>query len=206
MAIRVHRTAEVSENCEIGVDTTIWHHAQIREGVVIGKECIIGKGVYIDSDVRIGDRVKVQNYVSIFHGVSLENGVFIGPHVCFTNDLQPRAINPDGTLKAADDWALSKTIIKNGAAIGANATIRCGVTVGSWAMIGAGAVVTKNVPNHGLVYGNPAKLHSFVCACGAKLERALLQPEQSGDIVLMRCSQCQAEISIPLSEYDQLVK
>lgn len=203
MAIRIHPTAEISENCVIGIDTSIWHHAQIREGVVIGKECIIGKGVYIDSDVRIGDRVKIQNYVSIFHGVSLEDGVFVGPHVCFTNDLQPRAINPDGTLKAADDWVLSKTTIKFGAALGANATIRCGITVGSWAMVGAGSVVTKNVPDYGLVFGNPATLQGFVCFCGKRLEYMAIN--QDG-FVRAQCQTCAKQFEIDIKDWEALDK
>jgi len=136
MTIRIHPTAEVSPKAEIGEGTSIWHHSQVREGVRIGKDCILGKGVYVDAGVTLGDHVKIQNYVSVYHGVTIEDGVFIGPHVCFTNDLKPRAINPDGSLKAADDWVLSLTRIQRGAALGANSTIRCGITIGMWAMIG----------------------------------------------------------------------
>src|SRR5512139_3926573 len=135
MAVRIHPSAEVSEKARIGEGSSIWHHAQVREGARIGRNCIIGKGVYIDAGVSIGDNVKIQNYVSVYHGVTLEDGAFVGPHVCFTNDLRPRAINPDGSLKAADDWVLSLTRIRRGAALGANATIVCGVTVGAWAMV-----------------------------------------------------------------------
>lgn len=206
MTIRTHPTAEVNSKASIGQGTSIWNHVQVRENAVIGENCVLSKGVYIDFGVHIGDNVKIQNGISVYHGVTLEDGVFCGPHCVFTNDRQPRSINPDGSLKAADDWLLSKTLVRTGASIGAHATVVCGVTIGRWAMIGAGAVVTKDVPDYGLVYGNPAKLHGFVCPCGAKLERATLQSEQSGETVLMRCSQCQAEISISLSEYDQLVK
>src|SRR5574339_341906 len=136
MGIRIHPTAEVSDKAVIGEGASIWHHAQVREDVKIGRNSIIGKGVYVDAGVPIGDNVKIQNYVSVYHGVAIEDGVFIGPHVCFTNDLKPRAINPDGSLKAADDWVLSLTRIRRGAALGANATIRCGTTIGAWAMIG----------------------------------------------------------------------
>ena len=146
MTIRIHTSAEVSENAILGDGTSIWHQSQVREGAQIGQNCILGKGVYIDTGVSLGDNVKIQNYVSIFHGVTIEDGVFIGPHVCFTNDLRPRAINPDGTLKAADDWDLSETLIKHGAALGANSTVRCGVTIGEWAMVGSGSVITKDVP------------------------------------------------------------
>lgn len=170
MGIRIHPTAEVSEGSIIGDGSSIWHHAQVREGTNIGVNCIIGKGVYIDAGVTIGDNVKIQNYVSVYHGVALEDGVFVGPHVCFTNDLRPRAINPDGSLKATDDWVLSETLIRRGAALGANSTIRCGITVGEWAMVGAGSVVTRDVPAYGLVWGNPTRLQGFVCPCGEKLE------------------------------------
>lgn len=169
MAIRIHPTAEVSERASIGDGTSIWNNAQVREDAVIGKHCIIGKGVYIDAGVVIGDNVKIQNNVSVFHGVTIEDGVFIGPHVCFTNDMLPRAINPDGTLKSAQDWMVVNTVVRYGASIGANATIVCGVTIGMWAMVGAGSVVTKDVPDHGLVYGNPATLRGYVCKCGQKL-------------------------------------
>ena len=151
MTVNIHSTAEVSDGAQLGPGTRVWHHAQVREGAQIGKDCIIGKGVYVDAGVIIGDNVKIQNYVSVYHGVAIESGVFIGPHVCFTNDLKPRAINPDGTLKAGDDWVLSRTLIRFGAAIGANSTIRCGITIGRWAMIGAGSVVAQDVPDYGVI-------------------------------------------------------
>ncbi len=109
--------------------------------------------------------------MSVYHGVTIDDGVFIGPHVCFTNDLRPRAINPDGSLKAADDWILSLTHIRQGAALGANSTIRCGITIGMWAMIGSGSVVTKDFPDYSLAWGNPARLHGFVCPCGERLTK-----------------------------------
>ena len=116
MPIRIHPTAEVSDAAQIGEGTSIWHHAQVREGAQIGVNCIIGKGVYIDAGVSLGDNVKIQNYVSVYHGVTIEDGVFVGPHVCFTNDLYPRAVNPDGSLKDPDDWVLGETLIRAGAA------------------------------------------------------------------------------------------
>jgi len=186
MPVRIHPTAEVSNNVKIGEGTSVWHHAQIREGVKIGKNCIIGKGVYVDAEVPIGDNVKIENYVSVYHGVAIEGGVFVGPHVCFTNDMCPRAVNPDGSIKGATDWALSKTLIKTGAAIGANSTIRCGITIGEWAMVGAGSVVTHDVPAHGLVYGNPARLHGFVCACGGFLKKE----SQRDTIITTKCQEC----------------
>ncbi len=194
MSVRIHPTAEVSEMAVIGDGTSIWHQCQVREGVRIGEKCILGRGVYVDAGVSIGNHVKIQNYVSIYHGVTIEDGVFIGPHVCFTNDLRPRAINADGSLKAADDWVLSLTLIKYGAALGANSTIRCGVTIGEWAMVGSGSVVTKDVPAHGLVAGNPAKLRGYICRCGEKL----LPKETTSDETSLYCPKCQFELSIPL--------
>jgi UDP-2-acetamido-3-amino-2,3-dideoxy-glucuronate N-acetyltransferase len=169
MSIKKHPSADVSPEAIIGDGTCIWHQCQIRERAVIGKNCILSKGVYIDFDVKIGSNVKIQNYVSVYHGVTIEDGVFVGPHVCFTNDLFPRAVNPDGTLKSGDDWELVETLICKGTGIGANSTIRCGITIGKWAIIGAGSVVTKDVPDYGLVWGNPAKLHGYVAPNGKRL-------------------------------------
>ncbi len=169
MTIRIHPTAEVSTEAKIGEGTSIWHQGQIRPGATIGENCIFGKGVYVDNDVQIGNNVKIQNYVSVFHGVTIEDGVFIGPHVCFTNDMRPRAVNPDGSVKSATDWKVSTTLIKKGAAIGANSTIRCGITINDWAMIGSGSVVTKDIPAYGLAMGNPARLVGYVCPCGEKM-------------------------------------
>ena len=186
MTIKIHSTADVSPLAKVGEGSMIWHGCQVREGAEIGQNCILGKGVYIDSGVCIGDNVKIQNYVSVFHGVEVEDGVFIGPHVCFTNDLHPRAINPDGSLKAADDWVLTRTLIQKGAALGANSTIVCGVTVGQWAMVGSGSVVSRDVPDYALVYGNPARIHGYVCPCGYRLV------EVARDAVSMtgKCSNC----------------
>jgi acetyltransferase-like isoleucine patch superfamily enzyme len=200
MPVRIHPTAEVSTNVKLGDGTSVWHHAQVREDVAIGANCIVGKGVYIDAGVLIGDCVKIQNYVSIYHGVTIEDGVFIGPHVCFTNDLQPRAVNPDGLLKSADDWELSETLIRRGAALGANSTIRCGITIGEWAMIGAGSVVTRDIPSYGLVMGNPARLRGFVCPCGSKLGEG----EQHGNLVDTVCPECGRKTSIPLKDWEKI--
>jgi UDP-2-acetamido-3-amino-2,3-dideoxy-glucuronate N-acetyltransferase len=200
MTIRIHPTAEVSPKAEIGEGTSIWHQVQIREGSQIGKLCILSKGVYIDAGVVVGDCVKIQNYVSVYHGVTVEDGVFIGPHVCFTNDLQPRAINPDGSLKAADDWKLSQTLIRSGASLGANSTIRCGVTIGKWAMTGAGSVVTRDIPDYGLAWGNPARLHGFVCPCGDRL----VKESQQAEVVMAKCPQCGQAIEIPLHTWEQI--
>lgn len=200
MSIRIHPTAEVAPDVQIGEGTSIWHLVQIRPGSKIGENCILGRGVYIDNDVIIGNNVKIQNYVSVYHGVTLEDGVFVGPHVCFTNDMNPRAINPDGTLKSGDDWALSRTRVAYGAALGANSTIRCGVTVGQWAMVGSGSVVTRDVPDYGLVYGNPARLHGFVCPCGEKMEPIKILE----DTAKLTCPNCEFEMMLPIEVYQQI--
>jgi UDP-2-acetamido-3-amino-2,3-dideoxy-glucuronate N-acetyltransferase len=168
----IHPTAEDSPLATVGEGTKVWHQAQVRERAKIGRSCIIGKGVYIDSDVVVGDRVKIQNGVSIYHGVTIEDGVFVGPHACLTNDKLPRAITPDGELKRDADWQAGRVLVQYGASIGAGAIILPGVTVGRFAMIGAGAVVTRDVAAHALVVGNPARLLGFVCACGHRLKRA----------------------------------
>ncbi len=200
MTVHIHPTAEVAEDAIIGEGTRIWHHAQIRNGAIIGQQCNIGKGVYIDSDVVIGNNVKIQNYVSIFHGVTLEDGIFVGPHVCFTNDLRPRAINPDGTLKGADDWDVAKTLVQSGASLGANATIVCGITIGKWAMVGAGSVVTHNVLDYGLVLGNPARLHGFVCPCGQKMVQVGPEPSDAREGMHMVCPVCKTQCVLPVQQ------
>jgi len=198
--IRIHPTAEVSPQAEIGQGSVIWRQVQIREGARLGQNCIVGKGVYIDFGVQIGSNVKIQNSALIYHGVTLEDGVFIGPQVCLTNDKLPRAINPDGTLKGTDDWQVSPILVRQGAAIGAGAVILPGVIIGRWAMIGSGAVVTRNVPDYGLVWGNPARLRGFVCPCGQRLQAAQTQADQ----VLARCPACHWENSFAVSEWESL--
>jgi acetyltransferase-like isoleucine patch superfamily enzyme len=166
-----HSSAEMSSNATIGEHTRIWHQAQVREGARIGSECIIGKGVYIDFDVVIGDRVKIQNYASVYHGATIEDGVFIGPYACLTNDKRPRAITSMGILKDDSDWEVGQTRVRYGASIGAGAIILPGVTIGRFAMIGAGALVTRDVPSFGLVVGAPAILEGYVCQCGHRLSK-----------------------------------
>ena len=192
--VTIHPTAEVSERAAIGEGTSIWHQAQVREAARVGRRCVLGKGVYVDSGVILGSDVKVQNYVSIFHGVTLEDGVFCGPHCVFTNDKSARAINPDGSLKAASDWDVTPTLVKRGASIGANAVVICGVTVGEWAMVGAGAVVSRDVPDYGLVWGNPARLRGFVCPCGHRLERD--EQLREGETIWLRCPDCGVGIDV----------
>jgi acetyltransferase-like isoleucine patch superfamily enzyme len=172
----------------------------VREDVVIGENCILSKDVYIDFGVHIGSNVKVQNGVSVYHGVTIEDGVFVGPNVCFTNDKYPRAINPDGSLKAGADWEVTETLIKYGAALGARSVILAGVTVGKWAMVAAGAVVTRDVPSFGLVIGHPARLRGFVCPCGIRLQADRLE----GDAMHARCPSCGQVVDIPLAIWQQV--
>jgi acetyltransferase-like isoleucine patch superfamily enzyme len=180
----IHESALVETGAQIGPRTKIWHLAHVRHSAVIGADCVIGRGVYVDVHVVIGDKVKIQNYVSVFHGVTIEEGVFVGPHAVFTNDKVPRAVTPDFELKAANDWVLVPTLVKAGASIGANAVIVCGVTIGRWAMVGSGAVVTRDVPDYGLVVGNPARLVDYVCPDGQRLH---LDPSQPPARVTCSC-------------------
>jgi acetyltransferase-like isoleucine patch superfamily enzyme len=187
----IHSSADVSPLAEIGPGTYIWHRVQVREHAVLGPECVIGKDVYIDHGVQVGARVKVQNGAQLYHGATIEDGVFIGPQACLTNDRQPRAINLDGSLKRADDWVVSPTHIAQGASIGAAAVLLPGITVGRYALVGAGAVVTHDVPAHGLVVGNPARLVGYVCACGQRIEI------ESG---VGHCAACGSTVTLPQLE------
>ncbi len=163
MASRIHPTAEVSPQATVGEGTSIWHWAQVREGARIGARCILGKDVYVDRDVVVGDDCKIENFATLYHGLTVGNGVFIGPHACFTNDTYPRAVS--------QHWKVVPTEVEDGASIGANATILCGVTIGKYAMVAAGAVVAKDVPAHALVAGVPAHWLGWVCVCGRRLDR-----------------------------------
>ncbi|MEM2125325.1 MAG: acyltransferase [Candidatus Methanosuratincola sp.] len=165
----VHQSAVVSPLSEIGAGTRIWNHSQVRENVHIGSGCILGKDVYVDFNVTIGDNVKIQNGALIYHGTTIESGVFVGPGVIFTNDKLPRAINPDGSLKGDEDWEVGETLVRYGASIGAGAVILPGLTIGKFAMVGAGAIVTRSVPDHALVIGNPARQVGYVCKCATVL-------------------------------------
>ncbi|PFG74152.1 acyltransferase [Tepidiforma thermophila] len=173
---RVHPTADVSPAATVGPGASIWHHAQVRERAVIGPGCIIGKGVYIGADVTVGANCKIQNYACVYEGNTLEDGVFIGPEVVLTNDRYPRAINPDGTLKGAADWELSGSRICYGAAIGARSVVLPGLVIGRWALVAAGSVVTRSVPDFALVAGNPARQVGWACVCARPLGADLACP------------------------------
>lgn len=162
----IHPTADVSPLATLGEGTRIWHQAQVREGAVLGRECIVGKGVYVDKDVRVGNRCKLQNGAYVYHGFSLQDGVFVGPGAMLLNDKYPRAINPDGSLKSDDDWEISQGVVEQGAAIGGGAIVLPGVRIGRMAVVGSGSVVTRDVPERGIVAGNPARLRGFACDCG----------------------------------------
>jgi UDP-2-acetamido-3-amino-2,3-dideoxy-glucuronate N-acetyltransferase len=194
----VHPSADVSPKAIIGNNTRIWHQVQIREGARIGENCILGKGVYVDFDVSIGNNVKIQNGCFVFHGTTLEDGVFLGPGVILTNDKNPRAINTDGTLKKDDDWVVGKTIIKKGASLGAGSIILPGVIVGEFAMAGAGAVVTKDVPPHALVVGSPARIIGFVCECGSRLQKG----DRSGWVINGVCNKCNSIVHVPAEQWE----
>lgn len=156
----IHPSANVSPAAHIGDGTKIWINVQIREGVSVGEGCIISKDVYLDHAVTIGDRCKIQNSVSVYNGVTIGNDVFVGPNACFTNDKVPRAFNAD--------WSITPTRLEDGCSIGANATIVCGITIGEYAMVAAGSVVTKSVPPYTLVMGNPARAVARIDKAGNK--------------------------------------
>ncbi|MFN8473374.1 MAG: acyltransferase [Anaerolineae bacterium] len=168
----VHPTAEVSPRATLGDGVKVWKGAQIREDAIIGDNVIISKDAYIDFGVRVGANCKIQNAALIYHPAVLEDGVFIGPGAILTNDRVPRAINPDGSQKSADDWEARQTVIRYGASVGAGAVILAGLTIGRFALVAAGTVVTRDVPDHALVMGVPARVVGYVCACGAALNGA----------------------------------
>ncbi len=168
----VHSTADVEDGARVGDGTKVWHLAHIRSSAQVGSECVIGRNVYVDANVVIGDLVKIQNNVSVYQGVTIEDEVFVGPCVVFTNDLRPRAQNPD--------WQITPTLIRKGASLGANATIVCGIEIGEYAMIAAGSVVTRDVAPYQLVAGNPARPKGWVDASGAVISRDPQTPPTVG--------------------------
>lgn len=177
----IHPLADVEAGAAIGPGTKIWRFAHVRAGAVIGEQSMVGGCCFVDSGVTIGDRVRIQNGVLLYNGVTVEDEVFLGPNMIFTNDLYPRA---DGR-----HWAIVPTRVCRGASIGANATIVCGITIGEYALVAAGSVVTRDVPPFTLVRGNPARAMGRVCICGKKL------PAPTGR--LATCADCRREIVLP---------
>ncbi len=177
---RVHPTADLEDGVSIGAGSSVWHRAQLRTGATIGRECVIGRDVFIDEGVVLGDRVKVQNGALVYHGVTVEDGVFIGPGAILTNDRYPRAITSSGQPARADDWTVSPILLREGCSIGAGAIVVAGTRVGRFATVGAGAVVTRDVADHALVVGNPARKLGWVCACGQRLRDAANRPTPAG--------------------------
>lgn len=160
----VHESSYVDEPCSIGEGTKIWHFSHILKGVTVGRQCNIGQNVVIGPNVKVGDHCKIQNNVSVYEGVELEDSVFCGPSMVFTNVFNPRS-----EVVRKDEYR--KTLVKRGASIGANATVVCGSTIGEYAFVGAGSVVTRDVPAYALVMGNPARRTAWMCRCGEKLCR-----------------------------------
>jgi UDP-2-acetamido-3-amino-2,3-dideoxy-glucuronate N-acetyltransferase len=174
----VHESSYVDEPCEIGAGTKIWHFSHVMKHCRIGAKCNIGQNVVVSPDVVIGNNVKIQNNVSVYTGVILEDDVFCGPSMVFTN-----VINPRSHVVRKDEYRT--TLVKRGASFGANSTVVCGITVGRYAFIGAGAVVTRDVPDYALMVGNPARVHGWMCGCGIKLKF-----EQDGETERAQCAAC----------------
>lgn len=158
----IHSTAVVDDDVEVGAGTKLWHFVHLCSGARLGERCVLGQNVFVGPGVRIGNGVKIQNNVSVYKGVTLEDDVFLGPSCVFTNVMNPRA-----NVERKDEFR--DTVVARGASVGANATIVCGSQLGEYAFVGAGSVVTKDVPPHGLVFGNPARLRGWMCRCGEKL-------------------------------------
>ena len=192
--VYVHPTAVIDKTAIMGDGTKVWHFVHVRENAEIGKGCVLGDFVYVGRGVKIGNGVKLENRATVYGGVKIEDKVFVGPHVTFTNDLYPRSFSTD--------WKIVPTLVKKGASIGAGAVVMCGVTIGEYAMIGAGSVVIKNVPSHAIVYGNPAEVKGFACKCGRRLEEG----EKKRGFVLMKCLFCGEKYEIPAENYAKMRK
>lgn len=170
MPVRIMPSAEVDDRATVGDGSSIWHLAQVRENAVLGRNCVIGRGAYVGNGVHVGDNCKIQNYALVYEPAVLEDGVFIGPAVVLTNDTFPRAVNPDGTVKSGADWDLVGVTLREGSSVGARAVCVAPVTVGRWATVAAGAVVTHDVPDFALVAGVPARRIKWVGRAGVPLE------------------------------------
>lgn len=177
--VSVHATAVVEDGAKIGSGTSVWHHAHVRAGADVGSHCSLGKNVFVDAGAVVGDRVKVQNNVSVYRGVVLEDDVFVGPSAVFTNDRVPRA--------SSVDWAVAETLVRRGASLGANSTVVAGVSIGEHALVGAGAVVVRDVAAHEVVVGNPATRLGWICRCG---ETRVGRTERH----LLRCTACDTRL------------
>ena len=174
MAVVIHPSAIVDEGATLGEGTKVWHFAHVCAGARIGANCVLGQNVYVANDVVIGNNVRIQNSVSVYDAVTLEDDVFCGPSMVFTN-----VVNPRSTVSRKSDYR--RTLVRRGTSIGANATIVCGHTLGEYAFVGAGAVVTRDVPAYALVAGVPARRLGWMCRCGERL------PEATGDVACARC-------------------
>ena len=171
MTAFVSESADVAGSAVVGPGSRIWHLAQIGDKTVLGASCVVGRGAYVGPGVRVGDKVKIQNYALVYAPATLESGVFVGPAVVLTNDLHPRSVDVDGEIKSADSWAPVGVVVKEGASLGARAVCVAPVTVGRWAMVGAGAVVIRDVPDFALVVGTPARQIGWVGRAGIRLEK-----------------------------------
>ena len=170
-SVRIAASADVDERAEIGSGSSVWHLAQVREEAVLGRDCVIGRGAYIGTGVKLGDNVKVQNYALVYEPAEVADGAFIGPAAVFTNDHRPRSVDPDGKQKRGGDWHPVGVTVGEGASIGARAVCVAPVRIGRWAMVGAGAVVTTDVPDFALVVGVPARRIGWIGRAGERLER-----------------------------------
>jgi len=192
--VYVDPTAIIDNKVSLGSGTKVWHFVHIMEGAKIGKDCIIADYVNVGRGVKIGNNVKLENRATVYEGVTIEDKVFVGPHATFTNDPYPRSFNTD--------WKILPTLVEEGSSIGAGTVIVCGVTIGEYALVGAGSIVTENMPPHALAYGNPARIRGFVCKCGRKLGAT----EKKKKHVSMECPFCNKKYNIAIEDYVRIEK
>jgi UDP-2-acetamido-3-amino-2,3-dideoxy-glucuronate N-acetyltransferase len=171
VSVYVAASADVADSAVVGPGSRIWHLAQIGEEAVLGASCVVGRGAYVGPGVRVGDKVKIQNYALVYAPATLGPGVFVGPAVVLTNDLHPRSVDVDGEIKGGDSWSPVGVVVKEGASLGARSVCVAPLTIGRWAMVGAGAVVTRDVPDFALVVGSPARQAGWVGRAGTRLEK-----------------------------------